>query len=65
MQENKRAGNFDDYLKEALKDTELAAEYLNAALADGDPCILQKVACDIGEALDSKAHLVVLGDRKI
>jgi probable addiction module antidote protein len=30
----KRASNYDDELKEALKDPEEAAEYLNAALAD-------------------------------
>src|SRR4051812_32803657 len=35
--ENKsRTGKFNDYLLEALKDPEMAKEYLDAALADGD-----------------------------
>jgi probable addiction module antidote protein len=46
-----RARDFDDYLIKALKDPELASEYLNAAMADGDIRVFLMALGDVAKAV--------------
>lgn len=58
-----RSGDFQEYLIRSLReDPELAAEYLNAVLEDGDDRVIQVVARQIQQALDSGADLGAVGD---
>ncbi len=46
-----RVRDFDDYLVKALKDPELASEYLNAAMADGDIRVFLMALGDVAKAV--------------
>jgi probable addiction module antidote protein len=46
-----RVRDFDDYLVKALKDPELASEYLNAAMADGDIRVFLMALGDVAKAI--------------
>jgi probable addiction module antidote protein len=43
--------NYKDYLKESLKNPEEAAEYLNAALEEGNPSLFTLALKDVVDAL--------------
>ena len=45
---------WDEYLIEALQDSDEAAAYLNAAIAENDPEILGMALANLGKSLSSK-----------